>query len=153
VVLNITGMSGALAAAVWVALTLAVQLPLAWGHSPGMAALGLRALPASGNGVPGLARALVRWFVPLATVGTPVLVFRLATASLADDGPARPFWVQAVQTAIVWGAVIVVYRGVWTDARRRGLHDHAAGTLILVSIDDDLDHQRRRQEPTGLPPA
>jgi uncharacterized RDD family membrane protein YckC len=145
VVLNITGMSGALAAAVWVALTLAVQVPIAWGHSPGMAALGLRALPSTGHGSPGLARAIVRWFVPLAAIGTPVLVFRLATASLVNDAGARPVWVSAVQMLITWGAVVVVYRGLWSDPRRRGLHDLAAGTLILVSVDDDLDRQRQRQ--------
>lgn len=139
VICGIAGATGGLAGVIWVAVSLAVQLPLARGHTPGMAVLGIEAYRVSGAAKPGLARALVRWFVPLAAVGTPILLLRLATGGLGAEQSSRPGWFPTVSTSLTAAALVAVYIGVWLDPRRQGLHDKAAGTLILAPADADED--------------
>lgn len=134
---GIAGAAGALAGAVWVAVSLAVQLPLGRGHTPGMAVLGIEAVDARTGAVPGLPRALVRWFVPVAALGTAVLVVQLLGGGLGTPLDERPAWFPLAATLANGAVVVALYRGLWRDPRRQGLHDKAAGTLLLVPADRD----------------
>ena len=136
-VAGIAGATGALAGAVWVAVSLAVQLPLGRGHTPGMAVLGIEAVDARTGAVPGLPKALVRWFVPVAAVGTAVLLVQLAGGGLGTPVDDRPAWFPLGATLANVAVLVALYQGLWRDPRRQGLHDKAAGTLLLVPAERD----------------
>ncbi len=84
-----------------------------WGRTLGKLAVGTRVVSARDGGFPGWGSALVRWAVPAA----PTLV-GLAWSSSVPDLLSFPW-------------AIAVYGGVLWDPHRQGLHDKAAGTLVV----------------------
>lgn len=83
-----------------------------WGRTVGKLAARTRVLRTDTGGVPGFASAIVRWFVP----SIPIIVaISFASANLL---------------MLPW--VVVVYAPILT-ASRRGLHDHAARTVVVYT--------------------
>lgn len=75
-----------------------------WGQTLGKIAVGTRVVAEQDGSVPGWRRAAIRWAVP----------------GLAGRLPYVGLWVSlAVLASLVW------------DPRRRGLHDRAAGTIVV----------------------
>jgi len=75
-----------------------------WGQTAGKLAVGTRVVVEADGSLPGLRRSAVRWFV--------------------SEGVARlPYLGLLISLAVV-GSVLL-------DGRRRGLHDKAAGTIVI----------------------
>ena len=75
-----------------------------WGQTPGKIAVGTRVVAEEDGSLPGWRRAALRWAVP----------------GVAGRLPYVGLWVSlAVMASLV------------LDARRRGLHDRAAGTIVV----------------------
>ncbi len=84
-----------------------------WGRTLGKLVVGTRVVSARDGGLPGWGSAVVRWAVPAA----PTLV------GLA--------WGSSVPGFLSFPWAIAVFGGVLWDGRRQGLHDKAAGTLVV----------------------
>ncbi|MCU1427873.1 MAG: domain containing protein [Actinomycetia bacterium] len=98
-----------------------------WGQTLGKLAAGTRVVAFDDGSLPGWRRSIIRFLVPAAP--SPLLF--LLRRSLFVLGPL---------VSLAW--TIVVYVGVFTDRYRRGLHDRAAGTVVI-----DTDYRRPRRSP------
>jgi uncharacterized RDD family membrane protein YckC len=93
-----------------------VVIPTAlWGRTAGKAIVGTSVVSADDLAIPSWRQATVRWMVPALST--------LAVAVLPVPTVASVILLLAVE--------VVIYGGILRDARRRGLHDRAAGTLVL----------------------
>lgn len=97
-----------------VALTVYVVVPTGTvGRTLGKLAAGTRVVRVDGGHPVGIPRALVRWLV----LAGPAVV------------PGLPGWAEVL--AVLWAAVMAF--PVLTDPHRRGRHDRAAGTVVVVA--------------------
>ncbi len=91
-----------------------------WGRTLGKLAAGTRVVALADGSIPGWRRASVRWAVPVG----PTFV---------------TFWVPGgAPTIIISGLIgsmwmVIVYGGVLWNALQQGLHDKAAGTVVIVA--------------------
>jgi uncharacterized RDD family membrane protein YckC len=83
-----------------------------WGRTLGKAAAGTRVVREEDRGPVGWRAAIVRWAVPA--------VPTMALAAVSDPGGV---------VGLLWA--IVVYSGILRDGQPRGLHDQAAGTIVV----------------------
>jgi uncharacterized RDD family membrane protein YckC len=83
-----------------------------WGRTLGKAAVGTRVVREEDRGPVGWRAAIVRWAVPA--------VPTMALAAVSDPGGV---------VGLLWA--IVVYSGILRDGQHRGLHDQAAGTIVV----------------------
>lgn len=91
-----------------------------WGRTVGKVVARTRVVMLDDRSIPGVAGATRRWVVPAA--------FGLLALALPSDGSvARAVFLLGP----VWGAV--VFLGVLSNRRRQGLHDRAAGTVVLTA--------------------
>jgi len=75
-----------------------------WGQTAGKLAVGTRVVVEADGSLPGLRRSALRWFV--------------------SEGVARLPYLGLLISLVVLGSVVA-------DPRRRGLHDKAAGTIVV----------------------
>lgn len=107
--------------AIWVLGAGYQVVPVAlWGRTPGKLVAGTRVARDPELGSPGWVSATTRWIVVIAP---QLLVAPLPGAQL------QTLWFRLLNT--VWW--IVVYIGIFTDPRRRGLHDRAARTIVVMA--------------------
>ncbi|HVM03439.1 MAG TPA: RDD family protein [Acidimicrobiales bacterium] len=120
--LGLAGLDTTLAAALSTAAYLAyvVGLTVLRGQTLGKMALGTRVVDAGTGALPTLWQASTRTIVPLAGL---VVDVALGTAAVGA------FW------------VLVVYGWLLVDDRRRGLHDRAAGTVVM-DVERSEAHRR-----------
>ncbi|MGH9281889.1 MAG: RDD family protein, partial [Acidimicrobiales bacterium] len=120
--LALSPLSQETAAAVAALVYLAYELSfVAWrGQTPAKMAVGTRVVDADHGGRPTLWQAATRAVVPLAGV--------VADVALGAPGVGA-LWVLIVYGLILW------------DDRRRGLHDRAAGTVVVV-VERSEAHRR-----------
>jgi uncharacterized RDD family membrane protein YckC len=92
-----------------------------WGCTIGTRVWKLRVVTTTGQ-VPGWRRAAVRWAIPS--------VFAVLTVIVRGEFDASSKWRGAL-TALGALWFLVVYLGVFRDKQRQGLHDKAAGTIVV----------------------
>jgi hypothetical protein len=95
------------------------------GRTVGMAITGTRVIMAATTEPPGWITALVRWLVALGP-GLLPFVIDLTGVHLSADT-----WRTLSIIGLAW--TVVVYLPIAYDERRRGLHDRAAGTEVVLS--------------------
>lgn len=98
-----------------------------------------RVVPMNGDEVPGLQAGVVRWLVP----ALPGLVALFALQTGASE---VSFWLSIVN--IFWS--VAVYGPILTGPDHRGLHDRAAGVMV---VDDRLVTHRVRRHPAHEEPS
>ncbi len=89
-----------------------------WGRTLGKVAAGTLVVTRFDGSIPGWRRATVRWAVQ---VGPTFVLFWVS------GGPAAVITITLLEN--VW--LVAVYAGVWWNPLKQGLHDKAAGTMVV----------------------
>jgi uncharacterized RDD family membrane protein YckC len=89
-----------------------------WGHNLGKVAAGTLVVTRADGSMPGWRRATVRWAVHVGPA--PVLFW-------VSGSPAAMITIAILEN--VW--LVAVYAGVWWNPQKQGLHDKAAGTIVV----------------------
>lgn len=108
---------------------LLVQLRLARGQTFGMQAVGIHAERRRGGGLPGRRAALVRWAV-VACFALPVTLVADAAGTGDEGSGLLPVSSMAATVGVV--GLVAVFAGVFVRPWRQGLHDRAAGVVVVL---------------------
>ncbi|MXW98296.1 MAG: RDD family protein [Acidimicrobiaceae bacterium] len=119
----------AVLAVMLVGIVYEVALTATRGQTLGKMATRIRVVGIDDGSRPGWGRSIMRWTIPLVAqiVISPILTIIMGL--LLSSVNSRLVWVPMI--LLGWAPILVVYGFLTWDRARQGLHDKAAGTLVI----------------------